>query len=259
MGRSASKNTAASSLTFSLHKTLRIVALIIVVLMSPAILFTKARLPTSGPQTTPILNLSFTKTMFFWTIQISNIIQALGYFLPINYLPSIAESIGLRGSVGSMTILCVNGAAIFGCVGVGALVDKFDVTSVLLAQSLLSCIAILVILGLTSSITPLFVFSCFYGLTAAAYTTTWGGVIRQIQQKHADTDANLIFGALALGRGVGSVISGPLSDVLLGKPQATQDTTTTVYASQYGRIIIFSGCTAVLGGISWVVKLKRSV
>lgn len=198
--------------------------------------------------------MAFFKSPFFWTLQLFNTIQALGYFLPTNYLPTIAESLGLGRTLGSLTILCVNLTGIFGCIAVGALVDRFDVTLVLLGQGLLSCIAVFIALGFTTSVAPLFVFSLLYGLTAAAYSTSWGGIIRELQKKHENTDANVVFGMLALGRGVGSIISGPLSETLVDESKSLHEAAVSAYGSEYGNIIIFSGCTAFAGGLAWFVR-----
>lgn len=235
-------------------KTLRVVALMIVILASPILFLLKPRLPISASHVAPPVDLAFLKSPFFWTLQLFNTIQALGYFLPTNYLPTIAESLGLGRTLGSLTILCVNLTGIFGCIGVGALVDRFDVTLVLLGQGLLSCIAVFVALGFTTSIAPLFVFSLLYGLTAAAYSTSWGGVIKELQQKHESTDANVVFGLLAMGRGVGSIISGPLSETLVDESKSIHGAAISAYGSEYGSIIIFSGCTAFAGGLAWFVR-----
>lgn len=109
-------------------------------------------------------------------------------------------------------------------------------------------------LGFTRSIAPLFVFSLLYGLTAAAYSTSWGGVIREMQRKHENTDANVVFGLLAMGRGVGSIISGPLSKTLIDESKSLHDAAVSAYGSEYGSIIIFSGCTAFSGGLAWFVR-----
>jgi MFS family permease len=235
-------------------QTLRVVALMIVILSSPIIFLLKPRLPISASHVAPPVDLAFLKSPFFWTLQLFNTIQALGYFLPTNYLPTIAESLGLGRTLGSLTILCVNLTGIFGCIGVGALVDRFDVTLVLLGQSILSCIAVFIALGFTTSIAPLFVFSLLYGLTAAAYSTSWGGVIRELQRKHENTDANVVFGLLAMGRGVGSIISGPLSETLVDESKSLHGAAISAYGSEYGSIIIFSGCTAFAGGLAWFVR-----
>jgi hypothetical protein len=91
-------------------------------------------------------------------------------------------------------------------------------------------------------------------LTAAAYSTSWGGVIRELQQKHERTDANVVFGLLAMGRGVGSIISGPLSETLVDESKSIHGAAISAYGSEYGSIIIFSGCTAFAGGLAWFVR-----
>ncbi|KAI7213780.1 putative MFS monocarboxylate transporter [Hortaea werneckii] len=239
--------------------TLRIIAAIIVVFSSPILFLLKPRLPVSATHVAAPMDLSFLRDGFFWTLQLFNTVQALGYFLPNNYLPTIAQSLGLGRTLGSLTVLIVNFGAIFGCVGVGALVDRFDVTLVLFAQGLLASVAVIVVLGLTTNIAPLFIFSLMYGLTAAAYSTAWGGIIHELQRKNENTDANIVFGLLALGRGVGSIISGPLSEALVTNSPGIQEAATSAYTSKYGSIIIFTGCTALAGGFGWFFRKARLI
>ncbi|KAK4622274.1 MFS transporter asaE [Fulvia fulva] len=234
--------------------TLRIVAAILVVLASPLLFVLKPRLPVSAAQASPRIDPSFLRSPLFWVLQAANTSQALGYFLPINYLPTIAEALGLSSTLGSLTTTLINTAMVFGCIGVGTLVDRFDVTKVLLILSVIATITVFAILGVTTSVAPLFVFSVMYGLTASAYSTSWAGMIRDIQRKHDGADANLVFGLFAAGRGVGSIISGPLSEALLEKSKGFSEAAGSTYGSEYGPIIIFSGCTAVAGGLSWFVR-----
>ncbi|KAM3418194.1 hypothetical protein BST61_g6397 [Cercospora zeina] len=201
-----------------------------------------------------ILSTTFLRHRLFWVLQLFNSIQALGYFLPMNYLPTIAEEFGMNRTLGSFTIVLINLGAVIGCILVGALVDRFNTMTVMLAVSTLAGISVLIVLGFTIAVPPLFVFSVMYGLTASAYSSHWGGLIREVQKKHDGTDANLIFGLLAAGRGVGSIISGPLSESLLMGSRGWDDGAVSAYSSEYGTIIIFSGCTALLGGGSWFMR-----
>ncbi|KAF7195815.1 MFS transporter asaE [Pseudocercospora fuligena] len=234
--------------------TLRIMAAIICIPSTPLIFFLKPRVPIGASTISPRIDISFLRHRLFWVFEIFNIVQALGYFLPMNYLPSIAEALNLNSTLGSLTVLAVNLGSVFGCLSVGALVDRFEVTTVILGVSFLSGLAVLVVLGFSITIAPLFIFSLLYGLTASAYSTSWGGVIKKVQRRHEGTDANLVFGLLAAGRGVGSIISGPLSESLLASQRMWQNAATSAYSSQYGPIIIFSGTTALVGGLSWFVR-----
>lgn len=223
----------------------------IVIPAAPLPFILKPRLPVSTTHTAPPVDASFLRSPLFWILQAFNIVEALGYFLPANYLPSIAEALGLSSTLGSLTVLFVNFAAVFGCVGVGVLVDRFDVTTVMLGFSICAGLAVFTVLGFTTSIAPLYVFSVVYGLTAGGYSTNWAGMIKIIQGKHDGADANLIFGLFAAGRGVGSIVSGPLSEALLEGAKGFSESASSAYGSEYGNIIIFAGTTSVAGGLGW--------
>nr|POE51759.1 hypothetical protein CFP56_25966 [Quercus suber] len=231
-------------------QTLRIVAAIIVGLSAPLLFLVKPRLPVFAARISPPVDISFLRHRLFWILQVFNIVQALGYFLPLNYLPSIAEAAGLSSTLGSITILLVNTGLVPGCVVVGALVDRFDVTAVTSAVSALAAVAVFVALGLSVLIVPLYIFSTLYRLTASTYSTNWGGVIKEIQKQHDRTDASLVFGLLAAGRGIGSIVSGPLSEALLANSATGQTAASSAYETQYSPVIIFAGTTAAIGGCS---------
>lgn len=224
------------------------------VLSAPLMFVLKERVPISGAHVPPPMRISFLRHRLFWALQFCNGIQALGYYLPTNYLPTIAQSFGLNSTLGSLTVLLVNLGSIIGCISVGVLVDRFDFMRVMLGISVLAGTAVLTVLGFTTTIAPLYVFSVMYGLTAAAYSTTWGGMIREVQRNHEGTDASLVFGLLAAGRGIGSIISGPLSEVLLTNGGATMSGAVSAYSSKYGPVIIFTGCTSLAGGMSWIIR-----
>lgn len=63
----------------------------------------------------------------------------------------------------------------------------------------------------------------------------------------------MVLSFLAAGRGVGSVTSGPLSNLLLG-PKPWKGEASWAYGTGYGLLIVFTGVTAVLGGVSWLMR-----
>ena len=216
--------------------------------------FLKPRVPLATAQTARPVDISFLKSPLFWTFEICNMVQALGYFLPSNYLPTYVESLGLSSSFGSLTLLLVNLASIFGCVIVGFLADRFDITSILLGLSTTAATTVLLIWGLSVSYAPISIFCVTYGLTAGGYSTSWGGMVKNIQRKHEGINASMLFGFLAAGRGIGVVISGPLSEALLNASDATRSPAEFAYGTRYNTIVILSGCTALIGGGSWVLR-----
>ena len=68
-----------------------------------------------------------------------------------------------------------------------------------------------------------------------------------------DMDTGLIFGLLAGGRGIGNVISGPLSVALVGEG-GLGGSKEYGYGSMYGMVILFTGITSLLGGWGWLSR-----
>ena len=55
-------------------------------------------------------------------------------------------------------------------------------------------------------------------------------------------------------RGIGATMSGPLSEALVQGGRALHNKAALGYGSEYGALIIFSGCTALVGGCSWIAR-----
>lgn len=71
--------------------------------------------------------------------------------------------------------------------------------------------------GFATSVPLLCIFSLFYGLFAGDFTSTYIGSIQEVKRVGDRAEAGLVFGFLAAGRGIGSVVSGPLSEALLSE------------------------------------------
>ena len=99
-------------------------------------------------------------------------------------------------------------------------------------------------------------FSITYGFFAGGFSSTWSGVLTELKAQSPALDTGLIFGLLAGGRGIGNVVSGPLSVALLGgKTGIGGKMGGSGYGSEYGSLIVFTGVSAVLGGWGWVSTL----
>jgi hypothetical protein len=64
-----------------------------------------------------------------------------------------------------------------------------------------------------------------------------------------------IMGLLSVGRGIGNVVSGPLSEVLMG----WRGSGLFAYGSEYGSLITFTGITAVVALLPWALKQLRLI
>ena len=91
-------------------------------------------------------------------------------------------------------------------------------------------------------------------MSAGSFSTTWTGNVKEIQSKIGG-DAGVIFGFLSAGRGIGAVASGPLSQALLshgsGSSRGGFEGVAWGYGTAYGRLIVFTGATAAVGGLSF--------
>ncbi|KAJ5273214.1 hypothetical protein N7478_008339 [Penicillium angulare] len=254
---SACLNRFGSSTTL---KAWTLLTLFTVLLSLP---YMKPRIPVSPSASARRLDLSFLKMTTFWMLQAGNIIQSFGYFLPSTYLPSYSTgTVGLPDFMGTLLVSLFNATSVFGGIAVGILCDRFNVSNVLLLSSVGSALSVLLFWGMSSSgqgssqagMALLTVFSMSYGFFAGGFSSTWSGVITQIKRDSSPSlETGLVFGLLAGGRGIGNVISGPLSTVLINQGSLGHDGTTG-YDTQYGTLILFTGITALLGAWSWMWK-----
>ncbi|KAJ5640945.1 Major facilitator superfamily domain general substrate transporter [Penicillium herquei] len=230
----ASLNKFGSSTTL---RAWTVVTLITVLISLP---YMKPRIPVSSSASARRLDLSFLKMSTFWSVY-----------------PNLW---GHYSSPFSTPPLSLGGIA------VGMLCDRINVTNVLLLSSVGSALSVFLFWGLASSSSSdagssqtsmglLTVFSIFYGFFAGGFSSTWSGIITQIKRDSSPSlETGLVFGLLAGGRGIGNVISGPLSSVLISQGALGHDGTTG-YDTKYGTLIFFTGITALLGAWSWMWRL----
>lgn len=98
----------------------------------------------------------------------------------------------------------------------------------------------------------LYVFAIFYGLFAGGFPATWSGCSKPVRRQYP-VDTGMIIALFTAGKGVSSIISGPLSGVLVESDSWTQNVG-FAYGSGYGYLIVFSGVTAAFATIGWIGK-----
>ncbi len=79
--------------------------------------------------------------------------------------------------------------------------------------------------------------------------STNAGVLKMVKGEDPTADMGLLIGIISAARGVGAVASGPLSEDLL-KGESWKGQAGLGYGSGYGELIVFTGLTAALGGVS---------
>lgn len=236
---------------YSYGTMLRAWAISLVLLSGPLLYYVKPRLPVSAATHARRLNFNFLRTSTFWILQAGNILQGLGFFIPNIYLPTYARSLGLSPVAGTVTVSLFNTTSVFGQVILGSLIDCIHVTSVTLISTIGATLSVFLLWGFAASLPLLCIFSLVYGFFAGAFTSTYTGVIQEVKKLDHRTEAGLVFGLLAAGRGVGSVVSGPLSEALLNERPWVGEAIAG-YGSGFGALIVFTGVSSMLSGVSWV-------
>ncbi|CAG7959357.1 unnamed protein product [Penicillium salamii] len=233
---------------FGFETTLRVISVIMFVLAAPFLYFHRPRLPVSKSVAYNRLNFRFVYDKTFIFYQFSNIMEAIGFFLPGIYLPSHARSIGASDFVSSLTVTLLNLASVFGSVTMGHLADRYHAITCITISTVGSTLSLFFLWGFASTIPTLLVFSVAYGLFAGSYSATWAGITREVRHVNPTADATMIFGLIAFGRGIGNVVSGPFSEALL-KVDPWVDSAIGAYGSGYGLVIMCAGISAFMSGL----------
>lgn len=236
---------------YSFSTMLRVWSVVLFLLVGPLLYYVKPRLPVSSTSHTRRLHWGFLRTSTFWFLQMGNILESLGFFIPNIYLPTYARSLGLSSIAGTVTVSLFNTTSVFSQVILGFLSDRLHITTVILISTIGATVSVFFLWGFSTSLPLLCIFSLVYGLFAGGFTSTYTGSIQAVQRADNRAESGLVFGLLAAGRGIGSVASGPLSEALLSERPWVGDAILG-YGTGYGALIVFTGVSAMLGGMGWV-------
>jgi MFS family permease len=226
------------------------------ILSIPLIFLVKPRLPVPCKSEPHIrVSYAFVKSRTFLFFQLCIMLESLGYNLPPLYLPRYALSVGLSPIAGTVILAAMNSFSIVGAVGTGYLCDRLHVTTVVAISTAGSTLSIFFLWGLATDFPILMIFAVFYGTFVGGFSTIWSSMIREVRIE--DRQANLgMLGLFSAGRGIGAVLSGPLSVALLkGSPLKGQ--LAMGYGTGYGGLIIFTGISAFLGLVCFGVRTAK--
>lgn len=198
----------------------------------------------------------------FWLFEIGAVMQSLAHFLPALWIPSFALELGLPKVSGPLGLALINLATCFGAVIIGLLVDRFHISVAISVSTFGQMIALFVFWGCTVSQPMLYIFSLAWGMFGGGYSSAWSGYAAAIKPRESNHstprfNTGLVVALMAAGRGVGAVVSGPLSESLLEAGWKTN--ASLAYGTIYGSLIIFSGITATCGGAACFSRLLRII
>jgi MFS family permease len=147
------------------------------------------------------------------------------------------------------------GSSVFGSLILGLFNDHFQVSTCILFSAIGSALSIFLFWGFSNQVALLAVFAITYGFFAGGYSSTWSGVLKEMKRLDQGVETGLMYGLLCGGRGLGFVISGPVSSMLLNANIGTE--AGSGYGGEYRSMILFSGVSALLGGWGFGQKWLR--
>ena len=247
--------------------TLRIWSAVVIVTGTVGILIIPKSATTAIRRRPRSVPLHFLKHRTFYVYSIGNAIFSSGYGLPQTYLSQYARNeLHLETIVSSLMIAIFNIPGIVSCIGFGLLSDKVGLSASNNTQisTMGSGLCVFFLWGLRSHRSPalLILFSIGYGFFASAYSSTWGGWIKELEneasQMNEVINTGMLYGMMNGARGIGYVVGG-LAGVELLKAGAVGDSTRWAYGTKYGALIVFTGICSILGGWGSVWRSSKGV
>ncbi|EFQ36276.1 major facilitator superfamily transporter [Colletotrichum graminicola] len=191
--------------------TLQVMAVAQFITLLPMIPLLKGRLPASGRGVLQKGDFDFFKQPLFYCFAAANFLEAMGYYIPSLFLPTYATALGLSGTAGALVLALNNLATIFSQLAFGYITDRVNnVFMLVFVSSFIASVATFAIWGFATSLAPLLAFSLLFGLATGGFPCLWnrfGSVLSR--------DPGHIYSLMAFGKGVGNILSGPISTTLV--------------------------------------------
>ncbi|KAL1746886.1 major facilitator superfamily domain-containing protein [Schizophyllum fasciatum] len=257
--------------------TIRVFAGVTTAALLPFLPFVRGRLPETrsivqGPGARGARRRWYGEPAFLLLLAV-NTLQAFGYFAPLLWLPTFASELDLSAFKSSVALAVLNAGAAIGRISTGALADRLDPWALACGTLAATAIAAFVLWGvLAYTFAGLLVFAVVYGAFSGGWAALWTGLMRPIAQDDP-TLSTTLFGWLLLTRGVGNIVSTPISTALEA-PRGSSVSNSSggktildlgfdVAGGRFGRLIVYTGtCFAgaaviVLAGWGVSVRTRR--
>ncbi|KZZ97557.1 Major facilitator superfamily domain, general substrate transporter [Moelleriella libera RCEF 2490] len=139
-----------------------------------------------------------------------------GLYTPINFIPTVAKSEGMRQSLAQNLIAFYNAASLIGRAGSGLLADRFGLYNIFALASYLAGLFIMLIWipGGGSDVATV-VFVVFFGLSSGAYIALLGALVARISPIEEVGYRN---GIGQLVGAIGGLVTSPIAGAILQGP-----------------------------------------
>ncbi|KEF51860.1 uncharacterized protein A1O9_12198 [Exophiala aquamarina CBS 119918] len=148
-------------------------------------------------------------------------------------------------------------AQVFGEITFGRLSDKCSVHMLGTLSAAVACAAAFLLWGLATSLAYVIAFAFVFGAFASGFIALWP----RMRTMFAEKDANMIYSFLSFGRGLGVLVSGPISSSLLNVGASHSDDASA--GRKFNALILFVGscmaASALIGCIGWSSAIFRTL
>ncbi|GJE99307.1 MFS general substrate transporter [Phanerochaete sordida] len=251
-------------------KILRYYSIVCLGLLTLILPFVRGRLPEARMVHGPVNPRAFAVTQnrlfwlkdkTFWVINVANTLQGLAYFVPLLWLPTYASSLRLSSRDSSLSLALLNAASLVGRMGSGMLSDTVNPWLIASTTLMLTSLSIFILWGVLSyTFAGVLVYGIAYGCLAGGWTSLWASFLRPIA-KDDPTHTTSMLGVLMLFRGIGNILSTPISTALQGDQSGLGDERIGVagaYQGAYEKVIIYAGtcfaAAALVVAAGWAVN-----
>ncbi|KAK9899406.1 MFS general substrate transporter [Cystobasidium minutum MCA 4210] len=194
--------------------------------------------------------LTFIKRNTFYAFVFSILFTSLGNFIPSIYLPSYATDLGLSQTSGTLLVVMMNASSVVGLLLLGHLSDRWPARVVITISCMGSALSCFLLWGFATSVSVLVVFALLFGFFALGYAAVWNRLITIISRDDPLLPP-VIFSVFAFARGIGSILSGPISTALL-KKGGLGHAAFGYGVGDYGGLLIWTGSVIALGSVAGV-------
>lgn len=173
-----------------------------------------------------------------------------------NTIPAYAYIAGFSPWAATLSVSLFNVACTLGPVFIGALIDQFHISTVLAISAVGSAASVFLLWGFAVNEAILYIFALVWGIFAGGYSATWTGCGTEIRRSAPGAELAVVISFMAAGRGLGAMISGPISEQLLDLDM-WKGKFDNAYGSKFGILIVFTGLTAIVSSFGFVTRFGR--
>ncbi|KAK7686228.1 hypothetical protein QCA50_010448 [Cerrena zonata] len=238
--------------------TLRILALVQVILGGIALLGVQPRIPPinyrRGQQRPAFIppRLQFFKRKVFWTFSATAFIQAMSYFPVSLYIAIFTATISSPLSA-TVVLSLFNSSGVVGQILIGYLSDKFPYPWIMFVSTMGSAIAAFLLWGFADTLARVFAFAIIFGGLSGGFSSVTFAAATEAANPNLE-QAGMAASAATMFKGVAAVVGPIVSGILL--EAGSKSVSTGPYGKfGFGSVEIFVGSCAVVGSMGSIAVL----